>query len=98
MIPCMVGKLAPSSIHSTRGLVKYVFRRGYFRAQTGTTFFHPRPPQSLNDSEEIVVYRKVRRRDDSMSVIVEVIFVFRFSYAGVALGCYFGCNFVRLDF
>ena len=32
MIPYMVGKLAPNSSHLTRGLVKYVPGRGYFRA------------------------------------------------------------------
>ena len=32
MIPYMVGKLAPISSHLTRGLVKYVSGRGYFRA------------------------------------------------------------------
>ena len=32
MIPYMVGKLALSSLHLTRGLVKYVPGRGYFRA------------------------------------------------------------------
>ena len=32
MIPYMVGKLAPNPTHSTRGLVKYVSGRGYFRA------------------------------------------------------------------
>ena len=31
MIPYMVGKLAPNSSHLTRGLVKYVSGRGYFR-------------------------------------------------------------------
>ena len=32
MIPYMIGKLAPNSSHLTRGLVKYVPGRGYFRA------------------------------------------------------------------
>ena len=32
MIPYMVGKLAPNSSHLTRGAVKYVPGRGYFRA------------------------------------------------------------------
>ena len=31
MIPYMVGKLAPNPSHLTRGLVKYVPRRGYYR-------------------------------------------------------------------
>ena len=41
MIPYMVGKFAPNSTHSTRGLVKYVLGRGYFRAvpsQNGNKF------------------------------------------------------------
>ena len=41
MIPYMVGKLAPNSSHLTRGLVKYVPGRGYFRAvsyQNGDEF------------------------------------------------------------
>ena len=54
MIPYMVGKLAPNSTHSTRGLVKHVPGRGYFRAvssQNGDKLLHPRPPpQSLNRS------------------------------------------------
>ena len=32
MISYIVGKLAPNSSHLTRGLVKYVPGRGYFRA------------------------------------------------------------------
>ena len=32
MISYMVGKLAPNSSHLTRGFVKYVPSRGYFRA------------------------------------------------------------------
>ena len=49
MIPYMVGKLAPNSSHLTRGLVKYVPGRGYFRAvpsQNGDKFvtFPPPPP------------------------------------------------------
>ena len=31
MIPYMVSKLAPNSSRLTRGLVKYVLDRGYFR-------------------------------------------------------------------
>ena len=55
MIPYMVGKLAPSLIHFTRGLVKEVPGRGSFRAvpsQNGDKFVtSPPPPQSLNYSE-----------------------------------------------
>ena len=54
MIPYMVGRLAPNSSHSTRGLVKYVSGRGYFRAvssQNGDKIVtSPPPPQSLNGS------------------------------------------------
>ena len=53
MIPYMVGKLAPNLSHLTRGLVKYVPGRGYFRAvslQNGDTFVTSPPPQSLNGS------------------------------------------------
>ena len=47
MIPYMVDKLAPNSSHLTRGLVKYVPGRGYFRAvpsQNGDNFFTTLPP------------------------------------------------------
>ena len=51
MIPYMVGKLAPNSSHLTRGLVKSVPGRGYFRAvpsQNGDKYVTSPPPQSLN--------------------------------------------------
>ena len=47
MIPYMVGKLALNPTHSTRGLVKYVSGRGYFRAvpsQNGDKFVISPPP------------------------------------------------------
>ena len=48
MIPYMVGKLAPNSSHLTRGMVKYVPVRGYFRAvpsQNGDKYVtSPSPP------------------------------------------------------
>ena len=47
MIPYTVGKLAPSSSHLTRGLVKYVPGKGYFRAvssQNGDKFVTSPPP------------------------------------------------------
>ena len=48
VIPYIVGKLAPNSSHLTRGLVKYVPGRGYFRAvssHNGDTFVtSPHPP------------------------------------------------------
>ena len=52
MIPYMVGKLAPNVSHLTRGLVKYVPGRGFFRAvpsQNEKKFVtSPPPPQPLN--------------------------------------------------
>ena len=50
MIPYMAGKLATNSSRLTRGLVKHVPGRGYFRAipsQTGTNMLHPRPPPPI---------------------------------------------------
>ena len=50
----MVGKLAPNSSHFTRGLVKHVPGRGYFRAvpsQNGDKFATSPTSQSLNDSD-----------------------------------------------
>ena len=48
MIPYMVGKLVPNSSHLTRGLVKSVPGRGYFRAvpsQNGEKYVtYPPPP------------------------------------------------------
>ena len=47
MIPYMVGKLAPISSHFTRGLVKYVPGRSYFRAvsyQNGNKYVTSPPP------------------------------------------------------
>ena len=47
MIPYIVGKLAPNSPHWTRGLVRYVPGRGYFRAvpsQNGDKFVTSPPP------------------------------------------------------
>ena len=54
MIPYMVDKLVPISTHFTRGVVKYVSEKCYFRAvpsQNGDKFVTSSPPpQSLNDS------------------------------------------------
>ena len=50
MIPYMVGKLAPNSSHLTRGLVKSVSGRGYFRAvpsQNGDKYVTSPPPPNL---------------------------------------------------
>ena len=47
MIPYMIGKLAPNSSHLTRGSVKYVPGRSYFRAvlsQSGNKFVTSPPP------------------------------------------------------
>ena len=53
MILYMVGKLAPTSIHFTTGLVTYTPRRDYFRAvpsQNRNKVTTSPTPQSLNDS------------------------------------------------
>ena len=50
MIPYMVGKLAPNSSHSTRGLVKYVPGKGYFCAvptQNGDKYVTSPPPPPI---------------------------------------------------
>ena len=50
MIPYTVGKLAPNSSHLTRGLVKYVPGRDYFRAvssQNGDKFVTSPPPPPI---------------------------------------------------
>ena len=50
MIPYMVGKLAPNSTHFTRGLVKQVPGRGYFRAvpsQNGDICVTSPPPPPI---------------------------------------------------
>ena len=47
MIPYMVGKLDPNPTHSTRGLIKYVPGRVFFRAvlsQNGDKFVTFSPP------------------------------------------------------
>ena len=58
MIPYMVGKLAANSSHLTRGVVKYVPGRGYFRAvpsQSEDKYVTSPPPQSLNFAVFIVI-------------------------------------------
>ena len=58
MTPYMVGKLAPSSTHFTKGLVKYVPGRGYFRAvpsQNGDKFVTIPPPPIV---ERLVSHKK----------------------------------------
>ena len=66
MIPYMVGKLAPNSLHLTSGLVKYIPGRGYFCAvpfQNGDKFVtSPPPPQSLNGSHLLSMYGKAAVR------------------------------------
>ena len=54
MISYMVGKLAPNSTHSTRGLVKYVPGRGYYRcvpSQNGNKFVTCHPPSIVERVE-----------------------------------------------
>ena len=63
MIPYMVGKLAPNSSHLTRGLVKYVPGRGYFRAvpslNGGKYLTSSSPPPIV----ELVLKGKIRKAD-----------------------------------
>ena len=50
MIPYMVGKLTPNLSHLTRGLVKYIPVRGYFRAvssQNGDKYVTSPPPPPI---------------------------------------------------
>ena len=65
MIPYMVGKLAPNSSHLTRGLVKYVLGRSYFRAvsyQNGDKFVTS-PPSPIVElvSDDLEGSSKVQR-------------------------------------
>ena len=58
MIPYMVGKLASNLSHLTRGLVKYVSGRNYFRAvpsQNGDKFVTspPSPPIAERVSDAV---------------------------------------------
>ena len=62
MIPYIVGKIAPDSLHLTKGLVKYVPGRGYFRAvssQNGDKFVTSPPPIVERVSPGIKCYSHV---------------------------------------
>ena len=64
MIPYTVGNLAPNSTHFTRGLVKYIPRRGYFRAvpsQNGDKFATSHTPPVVERLYGLVA-RKLKRR------------------------------------
>ena len=59
MIRYMVGKLAPNPTHSTRGLVKYVPGRGFFRAvpsQNGDKFVTSPPPSIVERVMYVCIY------------------------------------------
>ena len=60
MIPYMVGKLAASSSHLTRRLVKYIPCRGYLRAvssQHGDKFVtSPLPPPIVERVTHVLIY------------------------------------------
>ena len=60
MIPYMVGKLAPNSSHLTRGLVKYVPGRGYFRAVPSQNRDKcvTSPPPPIVDFVELQIFHK----------------------------------------
>ena len=78
MIPYMVGKLAPDSSHLTRGLVKYVPGRGYFRAvssQKGDKLVTSPPPplivERVGSRESTSSFTRLIRcfRDDILLLI-----------------------------
>ena len=67
MIPYVVGKLAPNSSYFTKGLVKHVPDRGYFRAipsQNGDKYVISSPPPIV----ELVATRIDPPKGGSMSV------------------------------
>ena len=66
MIPYMVGKLAPNPTHFTRGLVKYVPGRGYFRAVPSQNVdkIVTSPPPSIVERVENGPNRQVWVRSD----------------------------------
>ena len=75
MIYYMVGKLVPNSTHFTRGLVKYVPGRGYFRtvpSQNGDKFVTSPHPQSLNDSGRVAYLRDVPWHHPEVSRITPI--------------------------
>ena len=66
MIPYLVSKLAPNLSHLTKGLVKYVPGRSYFRAvpsKNGDKYVTSPPPQSLNWSVSQVCPDRVLLKD-----------------------------------
>ena len=77
MILYMVGKLAPNSPHFTRGLVKYVPGRGYFRAvpsQNGDKFATSPPPPiverlGISCVSEATVYALQKKRFPGVDVV-----------------------------
>ena len=59
MIPYVVGNLPPNSSRLTRGLVKYVPGRGYFRAvpsQNGDNFVTSPPPPNVERFKPTITY------------------------------------------
>ena len=93
MIPYMVGKLAPNSSHLTRGLVKYVLGRDYFRAvssQNGDTYVKspPLPIVELVGSVEMLVVsiaraRCSRRNRSHLETTVSSAFLFLAEHAAI---------------
>ena len=83
MIPYMVGKLAPNPSHLTRGLVKYVPGRGYFRAvssQSGDKFVTSPPPPPIVERVMIllkIIARRLRKYCERVGILPEKQSAFR---------------------
>ena len=91
MISYMVGKLAPSSTHSTKGLVKYVPGRGYFRAvpsQNGDKYVTSPPPSRFRGSK-LTQGDRCGRKDYAGNTI----FIFYKVVGLVEVGCVFSAPF-----
>ena len=77
MIPYMVGKIAPNSTHSTRGLVKYVPGRRYLRAvpsQNGDKFVTFPPPSIVEPVREGAgAWLLLRRQCCALAAVVPLV-------------------------
>ena len=81
MLPYIVGKFAPNSSHLTRGLVKYVPGKGFFRAvssQNGDKYVTcPPPPPPIVELVFVVV--GADRINERGSVVVGILVKSRYS-------------------
>ena len=75
MIPYMVGKLSPNPLHLTRGLVKHVPGRGYFRAipsQNGDKYVTSPPPPIVELVACTALFRPMYPQALALSVALPV--------------------------